>query len=229
MSQPCPGNQFRFALFAASGYDSVVLLFVVCVHQGGLDFETQPVHYVSVLLVDGELSAVLVVTVHVLDVNEAPNPENVRTSVMDNAAAGTVIVASIPSRDPDTASGSTTTYSIVDGDRCSCFAVDTLTGQIQLTASPTAFEALPREHKYLSLVIGVSDGALSGYAVVHVDVASALLATVLKQWYMSSMMKGRWWGIAYAAWETLDSSTLPLCGRSGGAAKGIDCDGTFVR
>ncbi|MFN3440755.1 MAG: cadherin repeat domain-containing protein, partial [Acidovorax sp.] len=86
----------------------------------------------------GQMTATGIVTVRLLDVNEAPVLLPTSRSVEENSAAGTAVGARIVATDPDF--GQTLTYSITGGDGASVFSIEDGTGQLRVAQAVLDFE-----------------------------------------------------------------------------------------
>ena len=134
-----------------------------------LDFETTPTFSLLVKVSDGALSDSATVTINLTDVdedstttNQAPTITAATYSLAENSINGTVI-STIEASDPD---GDTLTYLIISGNDAEAFSLDSNSGELTVsTSSALDFETTPS----YSLVIKVSDGALSDSATVTIN------------------------------------------------------------
>ncbi|MCA8986024.1 MAG: cadherin domain-containing protein [Planctomycetaceae bacterium] len=133
-----------------------------------LDFETKSTYTLEVTVTDdgiGQLMTRALITINVLDVNEAPVLGNYNFTVSEFAPNGTV-VGTVTAFDQD--ANDTLTYSIISGNTSGAFAINSATGQIQVAnAAALDFETIP----VYNLVVRVTDaGNLSDTGNVIVTV-----------------------------------------------------------
>ncbi|MFH1119554.1 MAG: cadherin domain-containing protein [Bacteroidota bacterium] len=138
-TDPDPGQTLSFALISgntagafqlgASGVLSIA-------NPAAINFESNPVFQLNVSVTDNgqpQLSASAVVTVTLMNVNEAPSMAgNQNLSVGEHAAPGTYIGTS-NAVDPD--AGQTLSYSIVSGNTNNAFAISATTGIITVSGN----------------------------------------------------------------------------------------------
>jgi Ca2+-binding RTX toxin-like protein len=126
-----------FAIDSVTGELNVVF-------PDGIDYETNGLFELTVRVTDSgdpALSSEALVTVHVVNMNEAPTMPGAAFVLAENTAAGTV-VGQIAGTDED--AGQTLTYSIVGGNAGGAFAVNAATGQIVVAnAAALDFETTP--------------------------------------------------------------------------------------
>jgi hypothetical protein len=112
-----------FAVAASSGQVTVA-------NNTLLDFESNPVFNLTVQVADNGIPVMTdqaVITINLLDVNEAPVMNNQTFQVEENSGNGT-LAGTILAVDPD--NGQTLTYTILSGNTGGTFAVAASTGQI---------------------------------------------------------------------------------------------------
>lgn len=134
-----------------------------------LDFETNPTLSFVIRITDNgnpAASSLATITIQLSDVNEAPQPQSATFAIDENSAIGSV-VGTVEASDVD--AGQSLAFEIVNSNLPGAFAIDAATGQITVAdASMLNFEAQPS----LSLLVRVSDNsspALSGDAVVVIN------------------------------------------------------------
>lgn len=131
-----------------------------------LDFETRPSFSVTVEVNDGELSALAVVTINLLDVDEVTNTAPVITdqnfSIDENSANNTV-VGTVDAEDPD---GNVLSFMITGGNAAGAFGINETSGEILVAdESLLDFETTPS----FELTVEVSDGELSASATITIS------------------------------------------------------------
>ncbi|ETL93981.1 hypothetical protein L917_07983 [Phytophthora nicotianae] len=103
-----------------------------------LDYETYPTYSLKLLIQElrpvNPLSAYGYLAVTVRDVNEAPICSNQTRKVPENARVGTRIGDALVATDPDI--GQRVSFTFVDGNGDSFFAVDSVTGQLSVAQGP---------------------------------------------------------------------------------------------
>ncbi len=158
-----------FAIAAATGGISVA-------DNTSLDFAATPQYVLSVEATDGTTPASASVTVDVSTViNEnAPQLNNVTTSVTEAAANGTLV---IDLNDANTGNdtdldGEPLAYSITAGNGAGVFAIAAATGSISVADNTSLdFGATPQ---YVPSVEDISDGTTPAGASVTVDVSTVI-------------------------------------------------------
>ncbi len=136
--------------------------------QAGLDYEGVRTYNFFVAVI-GELNKVVRVTVAVTNVNEAPQPPALtNVSIPESSRVGFVVVAFIPSNDPD---GGAMLYTYDEGGGDPMFALGNTTGSVTV-AGALDYEALLPTRKFYELTVVVSDGALSALCSVLVYITN---------------------------------------------------------
>lgn len=126
-----------------------------------LDFETTPPFTLTVTVSDGTLSDKAVITISLIDINEAPAANDATVSIDENSVNGTT-VHTISAADPD---GDPLFYSITGGNTGDAFAVNS-SGMITVSnATALDFETTPS----FSLTVTVYDGTLSDNAIIKIN------------------------------------------------------------
>lgn len=165
-----------FAINSATGQITVVT-------PSALNTATKPQFVLQVQVADGgspSLSVTQSVTINVTDANDAPTVTAGQVfTTAENRANGSV-VGTVAATDPDpTAPNKTLTYSILNGNTNSAFAIDSSTGQLTINAtSAINFETKPQ----FVLTIQVTDGgtpALSDTDTVTINITDANDAPVV--------------------------------------------------
>jgi parallel beta-helix repeat protein len=108
---------------------------IIVSNSGELDFETGSTYALNINVQDngaGSLSNQAVITISLIDVNEAPVINNQAFSVSENSPNGT-FVGIVAAADPD--QGQTTTFSIVSGNSNGAFSIDASTGLLSVANS----------------------------------------------------------------------------------------------
>ena len=153
-----------FAINPTSGLISVA-------NPIGLDFELNPVYNLTVKVEDNgnvRLSSQAIISITLLDVNEAPVITDQTLSVPENSVSGT-LVGNVIATDVDASQGKT--YSIVSGNTNNAFTINSTTGVLTIASSTALnFETQPS----YSLKIKVQDngiGTLSSQANISVNLA----------------------------------------------------------
>ena len=136
-------------------------------NSGALNFENTASYALSVKVQDngvGNLSSQAIITIGLIDVNEAPQISNQSFTIEENSANGTTVGIVVAS-DPDAAQ--TKTFSIVSGNINGGFIINSFTGILTVANSAALnFENAPS----FTLVIKVQDnGGLSSQANVTVS------------------------------------------------------------
>ncbi len=118
----------------------------------------------------GNLSSQAVITITLLDINEAPDIYNQSFSIVENAANGTA-VGTVLATDPD--AGQIKIFSILSGNTSGAFAINASTGNITVANSAILnFEVIPT----FALVVKVQDngtGNLSSQATMTISLLDA--------------------------------------------------------
>ena len=130
-----------------------------------LDFEGSPTHNLGIQVSDvGGLTSSGMVTINLVNTNEAPTVTPAAFSVTENSPNGTA-VGTVTSTDPD--AGDTKTFSITDGNTNGAFAINPTTGQITVANTGAInFETTP----VFVLTVQVQDhDGLTGTATVTVN------------------------------------------------------------
>ena len=131
-------------------------------NSAALDFEITPVFTLIVRVSDGSLFDGVIVTITLNDVNESPTAADATVSLNENTANG-ADVHSIEAGDPD--AGAVLSYSIIEGDTGTPFAINGNTGQITVNNSAALdFETTPA----FTLTVQVSDGNLTDDATLTI-------------------------------------------------------------
>ncbi len=127
---------------------------------GAIDYETTSSYDLNVEVSDDELFDTAIVTVDVVDVNEAPTAEDFDTTVPEDTATGTelgTVTASDPDNDP-------LSFAITAGNHAGLFSINGA-GVVTLAAAVDYQTAM--QHV---LTVTVSDGELSDTATVTINV-----------------------------------------------------------
>jgi hypothetical protein len=145
-----------------------------------LDYESTPVFSLLVRASDGALSDSAIVTINLTDVEEnvAPAMTAATFNLAEDSSNGTV-VGTIQASDAD---GDTLSYTILSGNTYQAFGLNANTGVLSVTDSTALdYESTP----VFSLLVRVSDGALSDSAIVTINltdveenVAPAITASI---------------------------------------------------
>ncbi|WP_165440551.1 cadherin domain-containing protein [Rubripirellula amarantea] len=123
--------------------------------SSSLNFEAVNAFTLNVAATDGFAARTAVVTVDVLDRNEAPIVSSSDFRIAEGTAGGTVI-GEVDAIDPDFSLGQTLTYSIIGGRDAGDFVIDPTSGLVSLSDSITADFETRRE---LRFIVRVSDNA----------------------------------------------------------------------
>ncbi|MBK7172697.1 MAG: cadherin domain-containing protein [Bacteroidales bacterium] len=141
---------------------------ITVANSAAMNYEINPVFNLSIQVHDngiGSLSSQAVITINLVNANEAPVISNQSFSIAENSTNGTT-VGTVSATDPD--AGQTLTYSIQSGNSSSAFALNTTSGLLTVSNSAALdFETTP---VYL-LIVKVQDngtGSLSSNATVTV-------------------------------------------------------------
>ena len=129
-----------------------------------LDYETKNTYTVTVIVSDGSLTDIIVVTINVSNVNEAPvftEGDSTTRTVAEKTLEGVEIGTAIGATDPD---DDTLTYTL-DGADADIFELDSTTGQLK-TKKILDFET---QFTY-KVTLAVSDGKLSNTIDVTITV-----------------------------------------------------------
>ncbi len=141
-----------FALDADAGEITVA-------NRAALDYETHPIFTLTVEVTDNGtpgLTDSATITIHLVDLNEAPLVNDQSFSVDENAANGTSI-GTVVAIDPD--AGNRLTYSIKAGNTGGAFALDANTGEITVAnRAALDYEA----HPTFILTVEVTDSGTPG-------------------------------------------------------------------
>ncbi|MBL0135869.1 MAG: cadherin domain-containing protein [Chitinophagaceae bacterium] len=125
-------------------------------NSSALNFESTPSFALTVKVQDngtGLLSSQAIITINLLNVNEAPIIANQSFSINENSTNGTV-VGTVAASDPD--AGQTLSYSILSGNTNGAFAINSATGSISvLNSSALNFETTPT----FTLIVKAQDNA----------------------------------------------------------------------
>lgn len=157
-SDPDAGQTLSYAIVAGNtnavfAIDSVTGELNV-VFPDGIDYETNGIFELTVRVTDSgdpALSSEAIVTVNVVNVNEAPSLPGAALVLAENSAVGTA-VGQVIGADED--AGQTLTYSIVGGNAGGAFAINAATGQIVVANSAALdFETTPN----FNLVVRATD------------------------------------------------------------------------
>ncbi|MBK7172698.1 MAG: cadherin domain-containing protein [Bacteroidales bacterium] len=142
---------------------------ITVANSAAMNYEVNPVFNLSIQVQDngiGGLSSQAVITINLVNANEAPVISNQSFSIAENSTNGTT-VGTVTAVDPD--AGQTLTYSIQSGNIGGSFAINSLTGALIIANSAALnFETIP----IYSLVIKVQDnglGLLSSQATVSIS------------------------------------------------------------
>ena len=148
-----------FGLESATGILSVV-------DSSALDYETTPLFSLLVQASDGALSDSATVTINLTDVdetiNQPPSLSDATFSIAENSPNSTLVVT----LEASDINNDTLTYSIISGNTDQAFGLDASTGGLTVANNVALdFETTP----IFSLIVQVSDGALSDSATVTIN------------------------------------------------------------
>ena len=142
-----------FAISAGTGVITV---------EGTIDYETTPTYTLTVQVSDGMTLATAAITINVTNVNDnAPTIATQIFSVAENAANGAA-VGTVMATDAD---GDNLTFTIINGNTGSTFAINASSGAI--TVAGTLDRATTQTY---TLTVQVSDGTTSAEAAVTINV-----------------------------------------------------------
>ena len=127
---------------------------IIVNNSGALNFENISMFNLTVAVTDngvGTLSSQAVVTINLIDVNEAPIVQNQVFSIDENSGSG-IEIGTVVAADPDL--GQSLFYSIVSGNIDLAFSIDNMSGMISINnVSAIDFELNPS----FNLVVQVND------------------------------------------------------------------------
>ncbi|MEQ8469792.1 MAG: cadherin domain-containing protein [Marinoscillum sp.] len=129
-----------------------------------MDFETNPLIELEAIASDGALSDTAIVTINLIDQNDAPLVDN-QTFVIAEDIATDGDVGTVEAVDQD---GDALTYDLTGGNASGTFALDELGNLTVNDASLIDFETVAS----YTLTIAVSDGTSSSNAVISVEVTN---------------------------------------------------------
>jgi hypothetical protein len=130
---------------------------------GVLDFETKISYELSIGVTDGKLTAESLVTLDIIDVDEAPIVDNQSFLLDENSQNGTIL-GQLNASDPE---GSTLVFTIDSGNQDGIFVLDEGSGQLSIIDSTKLdFEINPS----IILTTSVSDGTLATVSSVYIEV-----------------------------------------------------------
>lgn len=135
-----------------------------------LDFETATSHMITIQATDGTLTANLVLTINVTNVNEGPSiTSGASATVAEDISAGTAIYTGTAT-DPD--AGTTFTWSLPndDGGR---FDINSANGEVSLAAGQSLDFETATSH---AITIRVSDGTLTDEKIIAINVTDVVEA-----------------------------------------------------
>lgn len=128
-----------------------------------LDYETEPSFVLTVEVSDGALSSSAEITVHVIDINEAPIIEGASFTINEEVGNNTVI-GTLTATDPE---NDDLSYSITSGDEDQIFEVNTATGALSLVQkSLLDFDV----SSLITLTVEVTDGNLVSTIEVEITI-----------------------------------------------------------
>ncbi len=131
-----------------------------------IDYETTPVFNLTVQVANNEGTDTGVMTINVINVNDAPVMEDQTFAVPENSPNGTA-VGTLVATDPD---GNPLTYAILFGNTGGTFALHTTSGLLTVANNTLLdFETNP----VFTLFVMVSDGGLMDTAIITINVLDA--------------------------------------------------------
>lgn len=157
------GNELgAFAINSSTGLLTVA-------NGAQIDYESNPVFELTVEVtnIDGTDSGLM--TINVINVNDAPVVEDQEFDVIENSPNGTV-VGTIIATDPD---GNDLSYTILFGNTGNTFALNLTSGEV------TVFDNTlldPQTNPVFTLLVQVSDGGLHDTAVITINVVEEVNA-----------------------------------------------------